>query len=542
MLTQTRYREFLARHSDCNAARGSLTQQLCDRHADATPDAIALLDEAPDGATTIVSFKRLKELSARFANALHARGVRHGDRVVLFLSQTLEMPIAALACWRLGAIAVPVSTVFSGEGLHHRISHSGAMAVVTDRFGCDKLSAMRERLPASLLTWSIDGAPRAAHDFWKDLQAAADTTPHRAGRDSDGAFIIYTSGTTGKAKGVLHSHRGWLASAGGLAMIHGGLGVQGDVAWSPAEWTWIAGFSGILMCFLYAGSPVISWKSPHPFDPDAVFHFLNRRNVRNTLLTPTMLRLMQQVSRPPATTLRSLFCTGESLTPDMFDYLQNTYGLAPGEAYGQTECAPLTVHNAAYMEPKFGSTGLAVPGIEVAILDADGQPVAAGEPGQIACRRTASAVFVEYWGDSQATAEKFRGDWMLTGDEGRRDDHGYVWFAGRNDDIIKSSGYRIGPTEIEACYAGHPLVELVACVGMPDPVRGKAVTVAVKLRSGSVASDALTRDLLDYGRKRLEKHETPRRIEYVDSMPVTVTGKIMRKEVSRLLTERTAVA
>ncbi|MDF2462135.1 MAG: acsA 1 [Ramlibacter sp.] len=535
-----RYAAFLKKYATNGPASGGLSIALCDRHAESAPDSLALMDEAPDGTVTTYSYAKLRELSTRFANALAARGVRRGDRVALFLGQTPEMPIALIAAWRLAAIAMPIASVFSGTGLLHRLAHSGAKGIVTDRTGYAKLQPLLDQLPPDMTIWLTDGTEAGTANFWSDVAKGSTLSPGVPGQGRDPAYIIYTSGTTGKAKGVVHSHGGWLGGVGGLAMIHTDLGTTGDVAWSPAEWTWIAGFSGILLSFLYAGTPLVSWKAPHPFDPDAVFAFMSRHKIRNTLLTPTMLRMMRQVRTPPPTVLRSLFCTGESLGKDMFEYLQSAFGLIPGEAYGQTECAPFTVHNAALMPARFGSLGLGVPGARLQIVNAAGEPVKCGEVGEIASHRSHPQTFLGYWGDEAATAAKLRGEWLLTGDEAWQDEEGYLWFVGRNDDIIKSSGYRIGPSDIEACFATHPAVDLVAVVGLPDEVRGEAVTAVVQLKPGVEPSETLSSELVEYGRTRLERHEYPRRIEFMAQLPLTVTGKVMRKAIKDGLWQRGA--
>jgi acetyl-CoA synthetase len=531
------YRASLERLTTGHPPLFSLVDALCDRHAASKPEAPAIIHEHEDGKETIYSFARLKDLSIRFANVMVAQGVKRGDRVALLLGHAPEMPIALIAGWRLGAIMIPISTVFSGEGLAHRLNHSGATALVTNTDCFPNVQALSAKTEMKMTVWVTDGDPAGTRSFWKDIAQAASNNSLKTYGGDEPAFMIYTSGTTGKAKGVLHSHHSWLTGASCLAMIHGDLGVAGDIAWCPAEWTWIAGFSGILVAFLYAGSPIVAWKSPHPFDPERVFDFMSRRQIRNTLLTPTMMRMMRAVPSPPPLQLRSLFCTGEPLTPDMLDYLERAFSLIPGEAYGQTECAPITVHNAALMPVRFGSLGLPTPGAQMKVVDAEGREVPRGEVGEIVVHRSHPNTFLRYWRDEATTATKLRGEWLFTGDEAHQDEEGYFWFVGRNDDIIKSSGYRIGPTEIEACIAAHPAVEMVAVVGLPDPVRGELVTAAVKVRDGFSADSKLAGDLVAFGRARLERHEYPRRVEFVREMPLTVTGKVMRKVLKQGLVE-----
>lgn len=537
----SQYRATLKYLTERHPCRYSLVEAICDRHAAAKPHSPALIHEKEDGSEVVYSFATLRELSIRFANALTAQGIGRGDRVALLLGHAPEMPIALLACWRIGAIAMPIATLFSGAGLLHRLTHSDAVAVVTDHAGFQSISSVNSSLERDLMIWLIDNQESGTRGFWSDIErASSEASLPELGGDEP-AFMIYTSGTTGKAKGALHSHRSWLANVHCMAMIHSDLGVAGDVAWCPAEWTWIAGFSGMLLAFLYGGSPMVAWKLPQPFDPERTFHFMSKRAVRNTLLTPTMLRIMRAVPNPPPLQLRSLFCTGEPLTADMLSYLKETFSLIPGEGYGQTECAPITVHNTAYMPARFGSLGLPASFAQVKVVDADGVEVAPGEVGEIIVHRTHPNVFLRYWRDEALTNQKLRGDWLFTGDEARRDEDGFCWFVGRNDDIIKSSGYRIGPTEIEAALAAHPAVKMVAAIGLPDAIRGEVIAAAIVLRPGFQCGTEIADALIAHGRAALERHEYPRRIEFMEEMPLTVTGKVMRKEIKRILMERSSV-
>ena len=503
---------------------------VCDRHARRRGDAIALVHEQ-DGAQHSYSFARLRDLSQRFASVLLGCGIAAGDRVALLLGQGPEFPIALLACWRIGAVAVPIAPLFSGSGLAHRLSHSDARAVLTDAAGCQSIARVKAEIGEPVI-WCTGPAPADARSFWRDVDRAA---PHCAPAPVGGsrpAYLMYTSGTTGKAKGVLHSHGGLLATLAGGASIHHDPQPD-DIAWSPASWAWIAGFGGLLLYFLSVGRPVVAWDAPGPFDPERTYDFLARNRIRNSLLTPTMLRMLGR-ARAPQLSLRTLLCTGEAIDAEVAGFCRDELGVVPCEAYGQTECAPISVSNAAIMPERLGSLGRPVRGLTLAILAASGEPAGAGERGEIAIGRRHPSIFREYWRDPVASASRFRGDWLMTGDEGWRDEQGFFWFVGRSDDVIKSSGYRIGPGEIESCLAGHPAVELAAAFGLPDRERGSQIAAAVTLRDGMSATRDLEAELVAFARERLERHECPRRVMFLDRMPLTGTGKVMRKEVRAL--------
>jgi acetyl-CoA synthetase len=254
--------------------------------------------------------------------------------------------------------------------------------------------------------------------------------------------------------------------------------------------------------------------------------------VRNAFIPPTALRMMKAVSGIRGRfrlDLRTIASAGEALGRETFDWARAELGLTINELYGQTECNLVLGSCAALGVSRAGAIGLPVPGHEVALIDADGRPVPVGETGQIAVRRPDPVMFLGYWENPEATAKKFVGDWMITGDQGIADVDGYVHFFGRDDDVITSSGYRIGPGEIEDCLTGHPAVALAAAVGKPDPLRTEIVKAYVVLNDGVSPSDALGAEISLWVREKLSAHEYPREVEFVDSMPLTTTGKVIRR-------------
>jgi acetyl-CoA synthetase len=254
--------------------------------------------------------------------------------------------------------------------------------------------------------------------------------------------------------------------------------------------------------------------------------------VRNAFIPPTALRLLKAVEKPREAynlVLRSIGSAGESLGRETYEWVKTALGIVPNEFYGQTECN-FVLSSAAHLGiSKGGFIGKAVPGHKVAIIDAEGRELPAGETGQVAIKRPDPVMFLGYWNNPQATEEKFVGDWMKTGDLGRQDKEGYVQFFGRDDDVITSSGYRIGPAEIEDCLIGHPAVRLAAVIGKPDVLRTEIVKAFVVLQDGYTAQPALSGEIRDWVKNRLSMHEYPREVEFVTELPLTTSGKVIRR-------------
>jgi acetyl-CoA synthetase len=511
--------------------RFNIAAAICDRHVGA--DRLAMISEAADGTAAEVTFEHLQDRSRRLANALAAHGIGRGDRIGILLPQCPEAAIAHLAAYRLGAVALPLFTLFGPDAIEYRLNDSGARAVVSNEAGIAKLLELGGQLHASPLLISIDEQVAGHVLGWASLIAAA--SPDQTMADTaadDPALIVYTSGTTGNPKGVLHAHRMLLGHLPGVELPHDFFPQPGDRMWTPADWAWAGGLMDVLLPSLFHGVPVLA-KRFAKFDPEEAFALLARHAIRNTFLPPTALKMMRQVARPGrhAFRLRSVASGGERLGDEMLDWGRDTFGSVINEFYGQTE-ANLTVGNCATLMPlRKGSMGRALPGHTLEIVDDDGRPLPPGTPGTIAVKAPDPVLFLRYWNKPEATADKFRGEWLLTGDTGHRDGDGYFWFHGRNDDLIMSGGYRIGPTEIEDCLMHHPAVAMVAVVGVPDRVRGEAVKAFVVPREDVEPDDALGREIQDFVKSRLSGHEYPRIIEFRASLPMTVTGKIRRKDL-----------
>ncbi len=503
---------------------------ICDKWADGSGKP-ALIHETDEGDIHSYSFDKLRVLSNRTANLFVAHGVRRGDRVAILLPQQPETALAHIAAYKIGAVAVPLFTLFGIDALRYRLSDSGARLIVTDAAGAERISQIREHLPHLDTVLCVDGAAHGAGDYHRLLPQASDSFEVADTRAEEPALIIYTSGTTGAPKGALLPHRSLLGHMPGVEMSHDFLGVEGDLMWTPADWAWIGGLIDILFAGWQLGIPVIARRFAK-FDAEAAFDLMARHAVRNVFMPPTALRMLRTVERPAQRwklNLRSLASGGESLGAELLQWSREQLGLTINEFYGQTECNMTVSSCSRLLDVKPGVIGKPVPGHRVAVIDRSGNVVPPGEQGSIAVHAPDPVMFLKYWNNETATREKFIGDWLVTGDLGVMDAQGYLTFVGRDDDVITSAGYRIGPGPIEDCLLSHPAVRNAAVVGKPDPERTEIVAAFLVLREGYEPSETLTRELQQHVRSRLSAHEYPRQIRYVESLPQTATGKIIRR-------------
>ncbi len=515
-------------------ARMNIATEVCDRHAAQRPDSTALLHEHGDGHVATFSFRAIQRLANQCAHTFEQHlGLRRGDRVMIYLGQDPATAVAHVGCWKAGLVSVPTSLLFGTDALEYRLRDSGAKALITDAAHLPTVAAARERVPDLATVLLTDGQAARTLPFWDTLARASDAYDTLALTPDTPAFINYTSGTTGQPKGALQGHRSILGHMPGNEMMYDFLPQPGDVMWSPADWSWLAGLMDVLMPAWFCGLPVLTYRSA-TFDPEEALRVMGKHRVTVSLLTPTVLRRMVPVRDPVqrfGLRLRAVASGGESVGRETLEWADRTLGVRVNEVYGQTECNLVLGNSWQTLTPKPGSLGRAMPGHVAAIVDDEGRQLAAGEVGQIAFKRPDPVMLLEYWRNPQATARKYAGDWLLTGDLGHCDDDGYFWYQSRTDDVITSSGYRIGPGEIEDALNGHPAVAMSAVIGVPDPVTTESIKAYVVLRPGIVGDTALVESIRDSVRKRLARHETPRAIEFVQALPMTATGKIMRREL-----------
>jgi acetyl-CoA synthetase len=535
-MTADRYDEICSRFRWEIPPSFNIARDCCGQWA-ADSSRLALLWEDESGATARLTFDDVQKAANRLSNALGALGVKRGDRVALLLPQRPETAIAYIAIFQMGAIALPLSHLFGPEALEYRLEHAGASVAIVEPTTLPNLWAIKDKLSTLKHVVGVAGARETGVLIWDDLlQKAKENFNIVDTKADDPSLIIYTSGTTGAPKGALHAHRVILGNIPGFVHSHDFFPQKGDVFWSPADWAWAGGLFDALLPTWHFGLPVLGYRGK--FDAEKAYYLLDKYGIRNSFLFPTALKLMMKaVSKPRERykiKLRSIMSAGESVGVTVLDWAKEELGVTINEMFGQTEINYVVGNCSSAWPVKPGSIGRPYPGHRVAVIDEQGNEVKKGELGEIAIKREDDPVFfLEYWKNASATKEKFIGDWATTGDQGRMDEDGYLWYQGRSDDVIKSSGYRIGPAEIESCLVKHPAVANAAVIGKPDEARGAIVKAFIVLQPGHEKSDALVEEIQTHVRGRLAPYEYPREIEFLDALPMTTTGKVQRKELRK---------
>ncbi len=525
----------------------NIAEVCCTRWAN-DPARIALYCEDEDGHATQTSYAELHEQAGRLSNLLKQLDVARGDRVAIVLPQRVETAIAHIACYQSALVAMPMSILFGPDALEFRLQDSAAVIVVVDAAALPSLLEIRARCPALRHIITIDCAQPNTID-WHDALAASEAffAPIDT-RAEDPAILIYTSGTTGSPKGALLPQRALIGNLTGFVASQNWFPRPDDVFWSPADWAWTGGLMDALLPTLYFGKPIVGYRGR--FTAATAFRLLERYAVTNTFLFPTALKMMMKAEpvRRHHLKLRAIMSAGEAVGDAVFHWGRTALGVTINEMFGQTEVNYIVGNSAEKWPAKPGSMGRPYPGHRVAVIDDEGRELPHGEIGEVALHRVDRhgapdpIFFLGYWNRDEATRDKFSGDWCRTGDLASMDAGGYLWYQGRADDMFKAAGYRIGPSEIENCLLKHPAVANAAVVPKPNRERGNIVKAFVLLAPGleldDIAKAALTAELQAHVRGKLAPYEYPKEIEFVDSLPMTTTGKLQRRLLRLLEAER----
>ncbi len=531
----------------------NIAQACCTRWAD-DPDRIAIIVDDPDDGDRQVSFAELQRDANRLSNVLRALGVTRGTRVAIVLPQRPEVAVAHIACHQLGAIAMPMSVLFGPDALAYRLQDSEATVLIADETGLPNIDAARstgDGCPALARIIAIDANRDDVIDWHAALASTSDQFTPVGTRASDPALLIYTSGTTGSPKGALMPQSALIGNLPGFVASQDWFPQDGDVFWSPADWAWTGGLMDALLPTLYFGKPIVASRAR--FSAEGAFTLMAKHRVTNSFLFPTALKMMMKAVPEPnqhyELKLRAVMSAGEAVGDTVFHWAQSALGVTVNEMFGQTEANYLVGNCAMHWPARPGSMGRPYPGHRIAVLDEAGHPVPPGVVGEVALHRCDiqghpdPVIFVAYWKREEATRDKYRGDWLLTGDLAEVDEDGYLWYRGRADDMFKAAGYRIGPSEIENCLVKHPAVANAAVVPKPDAERGNLVKAYIVLTAGTARSNdsdaALVADLQQHVRGLLAPYEYPKEIEFIDALPMTTTGKVQRR-VLRLIEEERA--
>jgi acetyl-CoA synthetase len=512
-LAVSSYEEACAQHSWNIPERYNIATDVCDKHP---RDKLAMIWEDWRGNERRVSWGEMQDLAAQFANVLHSRGVERGDRVAMLLPATPETAAAFLGTWKTGAILLSMSVLYGDEGIRHRIEDSRAKVLVTDADNADRIDRDLVEEVLILDDRLLADAPRN----FETVDTAAD----------EPGQLYYSSGTTGLAKGILHAHRYLLAHE---EFIYCHDVRENELFHGMGEWAWAAGIAPLLGPWRLGATQFV-FQRQGGFDPEQQLAVLSKHEVTNVFTTPTAMRSMMGIAdagRRFPQKFRIVCSAGEPLNPEAIRWFRSQYGVTVLDFYGLTESYPLCA-NFPFMEVREGSMGRAMPGWDVQILDEDEQPVRQGERGEICLRARSNPHYpIGYWNRPQDTEETFGGEWFHTKDAAEQDADGYFWYAGRADDVIISAGYRIGPFEVESACIEHPAVREAAAVASPDERRGSVVKAFIVLAEGQQPSDALADDIKSFVREHLSAYAYPRRVEFVEDLPKTLTGKIRRIEL-----------
>ena len=507
----------------------NIASTTVDRWADVAPDRTALLEDDLEGKRTRMDFASLRRSANRFANALLAMGVNRRDRVALILPQCRETGIAHLGIYKIGAIAVPLSYLYGSETLEYILNNCRASVLVIGTEYLGPIEEIRSRLPH--LRHLITVGPPTGLGSWEPLLSRSNETFRTvATQAEDPAMVLYTSGTTGPPKGVLHAHRvvaGYLPT---FSLFFNNRFDDRSLFWTPSDWAWGGGLLDILLPAWAFGRPVLASRAR--FDPERSMAMVAHHAVTHSFLAPTALKMFAQLKAARSrfgTSLKVIASGGEAVAADVLRWSREELGAELNEFYGLTEVNHLIGNCSALWPIKPGFMGLPYPGREVNLIDDTGNPVAPGVEGQIVVRRGDPTGFLGYWENPEKTTAMRHGDWLKTGDLAVRGEDGYFRFVGRNDDLIKSAGYRIGPVEIEEVLLSLEEVAEAAVIPRPDPIRGSIVKALVRLSPGVPKSESVREKIQQQVKTRLAAFKYPREVDFVDDFPLTTTGKIDRK-------------
>ena len=483
------------------------------------------------------TFYDLSVSSNQFANVLRNMSIKKGNRVLVILQSVPEWYEAIIGMFKLGVIPMPGTVLLTSKDIEYRVNRAEACMVITDMDHADRVDGIRDKCPTLKHLMLIDGKRKGWSNFDEKMdKVSRELSQEEVGktRSSDPMLIYFTSGTTGHPKMVLHTHSyplGHEVTAKFAQAL-----TKYDLHWTISETGWAKAAWGKLFGQMLVGAAVIQWELPGRFDADGLLRAMEKYGVTSFCAPPTVYRLLIQMDLSKYNLkLRHSMSAGEPLNPEVIKVWKETFGLEIYDFYGQTETV-CVLSNYPFMPIKYGSVGKPTPGHDVRIVDDDGNELKSSEVGNIAIYlgdERPPGLFKEYWKDEEIMGKSFRGDYYYTGDQAYRDEDGYFWFVGRDDDVIKSSGYRIGPFEVESALIEHDAVAECAVVGTPDPkgVRGIVVKAVVVLAAGYKPSKTLTKELQDHVKETTAPYKYPRVIEYLDELPKTISGKIIRRQL-----------
>jgi len=506
------------------------------------PTKPAMLWIGPHGEERGLTFAYFAEHSNRAANAFSKLGIKKGDRVLIMLPRVPEWWESVLGLMKIGAIPVPCTTLLTPKDIQFRAEVAESSAIITDNEGAAKFDQVRSECPTVNAAIVVEPNADLGREGWVNYSQIVDeAAPEFTGektRSDDPCLVYFTSGTVGYPKMVLHTHAsypiGHTITGKYWLDLH-----EGDLLWNLSETGWAKFAWSNLFGPWSQGAAMFIHDARGKYNPIETLEMLNKYPITTLCAPPTAYRMLvldepmkyMKANLPKA--LRHCVGAGEPLNPEVIKVWEDETGMTIRDGYGQTETVLLCA-NFPPIQVKPGSMGKPSPGFEVEVIDHDGNPLPAGKEGDIAVRvkpNRPTWMFKEYWRNPEATNACIRGDWYITGDRAYEDEDGYFWFVGRADDVIISAGYRIGPFEVESALKEHPAVAESAVVASPDEMRGEIVKAYVILAPGYIASPELASELQEHVKRVTAPYKYPREIEFVDSLPKTISGKIRRVEL-----------
>jgi acyl-coenzyme A synthetase/AMP-(fatty) acid ligase len=507
------------------------------------PRKLAMLWVDQNNEVEQITFAQLAERSSRAANAFAGAGIAKGERVLLMLPRIPEWWEAALGLMKIGAIPIPCTTLLTPKDLQFRAGIAEPVAIITDGEGAEKFDEVREQCPSVRVAILAEHTQAVAErPGWLNFQKMlSDASPEFTGektRSDDPCLIYFTSGTVGYPKMVLHTHASYPIGHTITGKYWLDLG-ENDLHWNLSEMGWAKAAWSNLFGPWVMGAAMFIQDARGKFNAIETLEMLHDYPITTLCAPPTAYRMMvleepiAYLKANPPKALRHCVGAGEPLNPEVIKIWEQVTGLTIRDGYGQTETV-LLCGNFPPLPVKPGSMGKPSPGFEVSIIDDDGNELPPNKEGDIAVKVKPQRpiwMFKEYWRNPEATANCIRGDWYITGDRAYKDEEGYFWFVGRADDVIISAGYRIGPFEVESALKEHPAVAESAVIAAPDEMRGEIVKACVVLAPGYDPSPELADELKEHVKRVTAPYKYPREIEFMESLPKTISGKIRRVEL-----------
>jgi acetyl-CoA synthetase len=514
----------------------NIAYEALDRHVKhGRGDKPCILWEGKDGQAETYSYADMARLTNKFANMLTQLGVKKGDRVFVFMDRIPELYVAAFGTLKAGCIIGPLFSAFGPDAIRDRLENSEAIVLITQPHLVSRVRAIRNELPAlkHLIIADHGKSPDVGEDElrWNDLfDPASEQFDIVQTGPEDGAVMHYTSGTTGKPKGALHVHKavlGHYATGKYVLDFH-----ENDIYWCTADPGWVTGTSYGM--FAPCTNGVTQVITEGGFSANKWYDVIQRYKVTVWYTAPTAIRMLMKAGdeipkRYDLSSLRYTMSVGEPLNPEAVVWGEKVIGLPFHDNWWQTETGSIMIANYPIQPIRPGSMGRPMPGIYPAIIDDSGKEVPPGEEGDLAVKPGWPSMFRTYWKNEELYNSRFQNGWYITGDRARMDADGYFWFVGRSDDVINTAGHLVGPFEVESALIEHPAVAEAGVIGKPDPVAMEIVKAFVSLKEGFEPTDKLRSELIGFARQKLGSGIAPREIEFIDTLPKTRSGKIMRR-------------